>query len=286
MNWKSFGVRIAMVSVALPLLGVLVFLLPRATHLAFNLLVTAVSVVGSLEVIGLLDARRIPVSRRLAPVLAGSLPIAAWLQTAGIVPAGIELHLLWTVAAAGIILVRSIIFHRKETLRGLLAYAGGSLLAVLYPAFFLSFVTRMTGLAEPSLAVAFFLCAIFGDDMLAYFVGSLWGRSSCLHLPVSPNKSAVGFAGGIAGAVIVALLFHWLAGGFPRRGLGPDIAIAAAIGIVGIIGDLVESGLKRSAGVKDSGVIIPGRGGILDSIDSLALAAPLFYCLLLLVPAA
>ena len=142
------------------------------------------------------------------------------------------------------------------------------------------------GLAEASLTVAFFLCVIFGDDMLAYFAGSLWGRSTCLHLPVSPNKSAVGFAGGVAGAVIVALLFHWLAGGFPHRGLWLDLAIAAAIGIVGIVGDLVESGLKRSAGVKDSGVIIPGRGGILDSVDSLALAAPLCFCLLLLVPAA
>jgi phosphatidate cytidylyltransferase len=284
-NWKSFGVRIAMVAVALPLIGVFVFLLPWATHLAFNLLIVAVSVIGSLEVVGLLDARRIPVSRFLAPVLAGTLPVAAYLQTAGIV-AGIELHLLWTVAAAGIILVRSIIFQRKETLRGLLPYAGASLLAALYPAFFLSFVTRMTGLAEPSLTVAFFLCVIFGDDMLAYFVGSLWGRSTRLHFPVSPNKSAIGFAGGVAGAVIVTLLFHWLAAGFPHRGLGPDIAIAAAIGIVGIVGDLVESGLKRSAGVKDSGVIIPGRGGLLDSVDSLSLAAPLFYCLLVLVPAA
>jgi phosphatidate cytidylyltransferase len=283
-NWKGFAVRISMVAVALPLLGVLVFLLPWRTHLAFNLLVTAVSVIGSLEVVGLLDARRIPVSRYLAPALAGTLPVAAYLQAAGIVP-GVELQLLMTAAVAGIILVRSIIFQNKATLRGLLAYAGASLLAVLYPAFFLSFVTRMTGLVEPSLTVAFFLCVIFGDDMNAYFVGSLWGRSTCLHLPVSPNKSAVGFAGGVVGAVVVVLLFHWLAGGFPHRGLGPDIAIAVAIGIVGIVGDLVESGLKRSAGVKDSGVIIPGRGGILDSVDSLALAAPLFWCLLVLVPA-
>jgi phosphatidate cytidylyltransferase len=284
-NWRGFTVRIAMVAVALPLIGVLVFLLPWRTHLAFNLLVAAVSVVGSLEVVGLLEARRIPASRFLAPVLAGSLPVAAYLQVSGIVP-GIELHLLWTVAVAGIILVRSIIFQRKATLRGVLAYAGGSLLAVLYPAFFLSFITRMTALAEPSLTVAFFLCVIFGDDMNAYFVGSLLGRSTRLALPVSPNKSAIGFAGGIAGAVIVALLFHWLAAGFPHRGLWQDLTIAAAIGVVGIVGDLVESGLKRSAGVKDSGVIIPGRGGILDSVDSLALAAPLAFCLLVLVPAA
>jgi phosphatidate cytidylyltransferase len=284
-NWRSFGVRVATVSVALPLLGVLLFLLPGWTHLGFNALVAAVAVVGSLEVVGLLAARRIPVSRYLAPVLAGTLPIAAWLQAAGIAPAGIELHLLWTTAVVGVVLVRAIIFKRAATLRALLAYAGASLLAVLYPAFFLSFITRMSGLPEPSLTVAFFLCVIFGDDMLAYFVGSLLGRSSRLALPISPNKSAVGFAGGVAGAVIVALLFHVLAAGFPGRGLGPDVAIAAGIGIVGIVGDLVESGLKRSAGVKDSGIIIPGRGGILDSIDSLLLAAPLYVGLLLFLPA-
>lgn len=284
MNWKSFGVRIAMISVALPLIGVFVFLLPWRTHLALNLLVAAVAVVGSLEVVGLLGARRIPVSRYLAPALAGSLPIAAYLQAAGIVT-GVELHLLVTVAAAGVILVRSIIFQRAATLRALLSYAGSSLLAVLYPGLFLSFVTRMTALAEPALTVAFFLCVIFGDDMLAYFAGSLWGHGTRLDLPVSPNKSAIGFAGGLAGALIVALLFHWLAGGFPGRGLAADLAIAGAIGLVGMVGDLVESGLKRSAGVKDSGVIIPGRGGVLDSVDSLALAAPLFWCLMLLVPA-
>jgi len=283
-NWKSFGTRIAMISVALPLLGVLIFLLPWQRHLVLNLLVAAVSVVGSLEVVGLLRARGIPVARRLAPALAGTLPIAAWVQAAGYLP-GVELHLLWTAAAAGMLLVAAILFLEKAALRPLLASVGASLLALLYPGFFLSFVTRMTGLAQPALTVAFFLCVIFGDDMLAYFVGSLWGASSCLHLPVSPNKSAIGFAGGVAGAVIVALLFHWLAGGFPGRGLGPDIAIAAGVGIVGIVGDLVESGLKRSAGVKDSGVIIPGRGGILDSVDSLLLAAPLFYVLLTVVPA-
>lgn len=283
MNWRSFGVRIAMISVALPLIGVFVFVLPWRTHLALNLLVAAVSVIGSLEVVGLLGVRRIPVARRLAPVLAGTLPLAAWLQASGLV-AGFELHLLWTAAVALVILVRAIVLGRAAALRDVLAFTGASLLAALYPAFLLSFLTRMTAFAEPSLTVAFFLCVIFGDDMLAYFVGSLWGRSTCLNLPVSPHKSAVGFAGGVAGAAIVALLFHWLAGGFPRRGLAAGVAIAVAIGIAGIVGDLVESGLKRSAGVKDSGLIIPGRGGILDSVDSLALAAPLAYCLFALVP--
>ncbi|HSV93062.1 MAG TPA: phosphatidate cytidylyltransferase [Desulfobacterales bacterium] len=284
MNWKGFAVRVGMVVVALPLIGVFVFLLPWRTHLALNSMIVVVTVIGSIEMVGLFAARRVPVSRVLAPVLAGTLPAAAYLQAAGLLP-GIELHLLWAVAVPGIILVRAIMFRRQASLRALLAYSGSSLLAALYPALFLSFLPRMSGLADPALAMAFFLCVIFGDDMLAYFVGSLWGRSTRLDLPVSPRKSVLGFAGGIAGALIVALLFHWLAGGFPGRGLAVDLAIAAAVGAVGIVGDLVESGLKRSAGVKDSGVVIPGRGGILDSLDSAALAAPLFWLLMVLIPA-
>ncbi len=105
MNWRGFAVRITLVAVALPVIGVFVFLLPWRSHLAFNVLVAAVSVIGSIEVVGLFGARRIPVSRFLAPVLAGTLPVAAYLQTAGIVPPGIELHLLSTAAVAGIILV-------------------------------------------------------------------------------------------------------------------------------------------------------------------------------------
>jgi phosphatidate cytidylyltransferase len=247
-------------------------------------MVVVVTVIGSIEMVGLLAARRVPVSRLLAPVLAGTLPAVAWVQAAGLLP-GVELHLLWAAAVPGIILVRAIMFRRQAALRGLLAYSGASVLAALYPALFLSFIPRMTGLAEPALAVAFFLCVVFCDDMLAYFVGSLWGRSTRLDLPVSPQKSVVGFAGGIAGAVIAALLFHWLAGGYPGRGLWVNLAIAVAIGAVGIVGDLVESGLKRSAGVKDSGVVIPGRGGILDSLDSVALAAPLYWLLMVLIPA-
>jgi phosphatidate cytidylyltransferase len=283
-NWKGFAVRVGLVVVAFPLLGVFVFLLPWGTHLALNAMIVAVTVIGSIETVGLLAARRVPVSRVLAPVLAGTLPAAAWVQAAGLLP-GVEIHLLWAAAVPGIILVRAIMFRRQAALRGLIAYSSASVLAALYPALFLSFLPRMTGLAEPALAVAFFLCVVFGDDMLAYFVGSLWGRSTRLNLPVSPQKSMVGFAGGIAGALIVALLFHWLAGGYPGRGLGADLAIAAAIGAVGIVGDLVESGLKRSAGVKDSGVVIPGRGGILDSLDSVALAAPLYWLLMVLIPA-
>ncbi|MCX7040237.1 MAG: phosphatidate cytidylyltransferase, partial [Spirochaetes bacterium] len=158
-----------------------------------------------------------------------------------------------------------------------------SAFVLLYPGFSLAYIVRLSGLPDPSLTILFFLCLVFGNDMAAYFAGSLWGRSTCLHLPVSPQKSAVGFAAGIAGSFIVVFGFRLLAPGFLGLRVGAEIALALIVGIAVILGDLIESGLKRSAGVKDSGVLIPGRGGVLDSVDSMVLAAPLLYGFLLLV---
>jgi phosphatidate cytidylyltransferase len=277
-NWRSFLTRMLLVAVALPILGVFVFVVPQRTHLAFAILVAAVSVIGALEVRGLFEARGVPTSRWLAPALAGTLPILSWLEVSGLLPVP-ALELAGTAVAVGVILVRAIVFQRVATLPGILAFASSSLMTLLYPAFLLAWLPRLAALARPGMTIAWMLCVVFGDDMLAYFVGSLLGKSNRLGLVVSPQKSAVGFAGGLAGAVIAAVLFSWASGGFPAAGLGPALGVAVAVGAAAIIGDLAESGLKRSAGVKDSGVVIPGRGGVLDSVDSIALAAPVYYLL-------
>ena len=98
-------------------------------------------------------------------------------------------------------------------------------------------------------------------------------------MAVSPNKSLAGFAGGLLGSLLAALISYYL---FPRAGIGSLAALlftGLCVGVTVILGDLVESALKRSAGVKDSSSFIPGRGGILDSFDSLLFSAPLFIAL-------
>lgn len=266
-------------AVAFPVFGALIFLLPQLGHLAFNAAVVAATVVGAFEVEGLFRAKKIRTARWLAPILAGTLPVAAYLETMGILPQAA--HGLWPVAALAILLVRSILFQRS--LQGLLSFTASSAFVLLYPGFSLAYIVRLSGLPDPSLTILFFLCLVFGNDMSAYFAGSLWGRSTCLHLPVSPRKSAVGFAAGIAGSFLMVFGFRLLAPRFLGLTVGAEVALALAAGIVVILGDLIESGLKRSAGVKDSGVIIPGRGGVLDSVDSMVLAAPLLYGFLRLV---
>jgi phosphatidate cytidylyltransferase len=280
-NWKSFRSRLMLVGIAFPVLGVLVLLLPHVHHLGVNLAVGGVSLLGGLEMAALFRARKIPTSNVLAPVLGASIPAGVFLEVAGVLPAG--WLGLWLPAAFGIILVRAVLLRKDKNLTEVLAYASSSFFTFLYPGFFLSWIVRMSSLPEPSLSILFFLCLVFGNDMAAYFAGSLWGASSRLNLAVSPQKSAVGFAGGLFGSLVVVGLFLLLARGFPRFGLPLDVALGLSTGVMVILGDLLESGLKRSAGVKDSGIVIPARGGILDSVDSMILTAPLFYYFFTLV---
>jgi phosphatidate cytidylyltransferase len=116
----------------------------------------------------------------------------------------------------------------------------------------------------------------------------LFGRNNKGLIAASPNKSVAGFAAGVFGPVIVgvwaamvpAVDTIWNPDVFMLPKFSPNfcaVALGLCTGIAAVVGDLAESAIKRSTAVKDSGIIMPGRGGILDSIDSLTLAAPVFF---------
>lgn len=118
-----------------------------------------------------------------------------------------------------------------------------------------------------------FFVVMFGDSA-AYYVGSAIGRHR-LYPEVSPKKSIEGALGGLAGSVVGALLARYLF--YPELALGHAVVAALLLGPLGQVGDLFESMIKRSCGVKDSGAIFPGHGGVLDRLDSILFAAPALY---------
>jgi len=122
--------------------------------------------------------------------------------------------------------------------------------------------------------IFFLMAVIFAGDTAAYYVGRRFGLHK-LSPGISPGKTVEGAAGGLAANLLVGVLFKKYC--FPEFGWGYWIVLVIVMGALGQVGDLVESMLKRSVGLKDSGRIVPGHGGLLDRIDALLFAAPALY---------
>jgi phosphatidate cytidylyltransferase len=194
---------------------------------------------------------------------------------------------LWLVLVLGGLVVHlgSLLFQR-DVERSLTSQAL-TLMGALYLGLGLGCMVRLFMLKGSTLPntgsrfiLTLFIVTWFGDSA-AYFVGSLLGRHK-LAPRVSPKKTWEGAAGGLLGNLAGAALMKF-AHVLPEWGALDLVAVAILLGLVGQLGDLVESAWKRSAGIKDSGSSIPGHGGMLDRLDSLVFAAPVLLAYLHLV---
>lgn len=154
------------------------------------------------------------------------------------------------------------------------------LFIIFYVGLLPSFISRLSGLDNSVWYLSLYFIMTFICDSFAWLFGMTLGRGNRGFIKVSPNKSIIGFIGGIFGSILIALLTQHF---FPEILPGPfykGIILGFVVSVFAITGDLVESLLKRSADCKDSGNVVLGRGGILDSIDSLLFVAPVFYIML------
>lgn len=157
----------------------------------------------------------------------------------------------------------------------LLEVVARQVLGVVYIPLMLSTLVMVRGQADKGIAWVFFtLVLVAFCDTGAFYAGTFFGKHK-LCPKVSPGKTIEGFVGGMALTVIGGLLIrHFF---FPEINMAVTAVFLVLLSVVGPYGDLFESALKRTAGIKDSGAIIPGHGGILDRIDALLFVSPLAY---------
>jgi phosphatidate cytidylyltransferase len=149
-----------------------------------------------------------------------------------------------------------------------------TLFGVLYLGLTLGPLSMTRLLPQGEWLIFFLLLVTWASDTGAYYVGTVYGRHR-LAPTISPKKTVEGLVGGLIGAIIVAYAVRWW---FLPELSGLDcLVLAMLLTITGLWGDLTESAMKRGVGIKDSGGILPGHGGMLDRLDSLLFAAPAFY---------
>lgn len=250
----SLPLRLATAAVGIPILAAAVWLgsIPL-------LLVTAiVTFLAIWELRILLQA----IGRVVWPVsalLAGVFLLSA--STADASPALIAL----TVIGGGT-LGAALLAFRLRTWSGAQSWCATVITAV-YPAVFLAAGLLLREKPDGLAWLAYAILITFSSDTAAYAVGSLIGRNK-LAPSISPGKTWEGALGGIIGAAAVSAAFAWSIN-LDALPLAPAIALGTGLSALGQLGDLAESWLKRTAGVKDSGQLLPGHGGILDRLDSL-----------------
>jgi len=150
-----------------------------------------------------------------------------------------------------------------------------TLLGAVYVGGLLGFFLLLRALPQGAALIYFIFFVVWTGDAAGYFVGRALGRRR-LAPKISPGKTVAGAVANTLGGVVGGLLAKlWF---LDALSWGHGLLAALICGIIGQLGDLFESFLKRCAGAKDSGAWIPGHGGVLDRIDSLLFAAPAFYC--------
>lgn len=164
--------------------------------------------------------------------------------------------------------------------------AASSVFAMCYVGLTLLAIPTLREEPNGATLVVFLLMAVWAGDIVALYVGRTWGKRK-LAPTLSPNKTWEGAVGSVAGSVAVTGALFWLSmllaqWNFVRLSFADEewwwwLVMAVLVNVAAQVGDLAESALKRSAGVKDSGTILPGHGGALDRIDALLLAAPVLW---------
>ncbi len=265
--------------IATALIGVpaILVLIAWGGTLVFSIALGAVLVAAALEFFAATDPTPSGRSRILVPRPPALVGVAA----VALLVAGAHNGTDWWSGALTltIALIFGLLILQGDTgagLRDWLWATGG----VIYVSFLGSHLILLRQLEEGREWILLVILAVWATDSAAFFVGRTFGRTY-LTPTISPRKTLEGSLAGLVGGFGSVLLINWIVG--PDVDLVGILPIALLLPLTAQVGDLAESLVKRSAGVKDTGAFFPGHGGFLDRLDSILFAAPLVYYLVIWV---
>lgn len=292
MNKKLIS-RLVVFIVGVPAILFLIWL-PFFDHIALHVLMTAVTALGAIELHKIFSVKVKMPHVALMTILSSLIPFSygAYLVITSVfgLPRFNYFYLIPTIAfifSAIFVLAREVLTQSQfDDSNSRMSH---SIFLLFYTGYLISFIQQISNftIEGKNVSTAYlitFIVIVFLCDSAAWLFGNLFGKRNKGIIKASPNKSIAGFTGGIVGAVFFACMCKLIFKQFPGS-WAKIIILGILIGITSIIGDLVESVIKRSSNVKDSGKIILGRGGILDSADSILISAPVYflYCILFYV---
>jgi phosphatidate cytidylyltransferase len=263
--------RILTALILIPLVLLLVFLGPRWLITVFT---AGLAALAAWEYMGLAE-------------LGGTKPprVAVVVAIAALFAGNFEYPDL-TAATFGILSLGLLVYCTfRSPAQRVMPDAAVSIFSLVYIGFTLLALPALREQANGPSLVTFLLCVVWAGDIVALYVGRALGRHK-LAPRLSPNKTWEGAVGSVIGSLLAAAgllaLTEWLAQWNSAKLSFPEevwywLVLAVVVNVAAQVGDLAESALKRSAGVKDSGTLLPGHGGVLDRIDALLLAAPVLW---------
>lgn len=259
--------RILVAVVGLPLL---LLILVWAPSWAAMLLMMALCAVGAYELM-----HAVAGGRAYLPMV---LSIAMGVSVCAMIETRREgLFLPYAFGFVTLLFLFAIVHYGKESAVRFSDLTAALFAGLVFP-LMLSCLLRLRLLDQGEAFVLVPLAVSFGTDTFALFAGMLFGKHK-LAPAVSPKKTVEGAVGGLLGGVIGMLLFQWIAG--PLAGISLSCSLILILGlagsVLGQIGDLAFSAIKRESGIKDYGKLLPGHGGVLDRFDSVTFVAPFVW---------
>ncbi len=267
---SNLAKRLLTAGVLIPILVLFIwFLPPWALLLPAGICIFA----GSLEVITMIGGKN---GNKPQMLVGAGLIMAACCGAITLARLDVSDWRVWVLGLgllAACLLLLGLIFYRP--LESAAARLAGMLMAFFYPGLLLSMLIMIHNNARGGEWWALcILTTAFFCDTGAYFAGRFLGRRPFAPT-LSPKKTWEGVAGGLLGSLIATLAAHFIY--LPSLALEDALALALAGSVAAVLGDLVESLLKRSTGIKDAGRFFPGHGGMMDRIDGLLFTIPVFY---------